>query len=96
MFNHSMAALCPLTKYAANAFLAMKVSFINEMADLCAKVGADVHDVARGVGLDGRIGRKFLTGVRRLLLSQGHPGSGAHCTGVRSTIAVGGKRSGGE
>jgi UDPglucose 6-dehydrogenase len=54
-----------LTKYAANAFLAMKVTFINEMADLCEKVGADVHDVARGVGLDGRIGRKFL-----------HPGPG--------------------
>lgn len=54
-----------LTKYAANAFLAMKVAFINEMADLCEKVDADVHDVARGIGLDGRIGRKFL-----------HPGPG--------------------
>jgi UDPglucose 6-dehydrogenase len=54
-----------LTKYAANAFLAMKITFINEMADICEKVGADVHDVARGVGLDGRIGRKFL-----------HPGPG--------------------
>ena len=54
-----------LTKYAANAFLAMKVTFINEMADLCEKVGADIHDVARGIGLDGRIGRKFL-----------HPGPG--------------------
>jgi UDPglucose 6-dehydrogenase len=54
-----------LTKYAANAFLAMKVTFINEVADLCEKVGADVHDVARGIGLDGRIGRKFL-----------HPGPG--------------------
>jgi UDPglucose 6-dehydrogenase len=54
-----------LTKYAANAFLAMKVTFINEMADLCDRVGADVHDVARGIGLDGRIGRKFL-----------HPGPG--------------------
>ena len=54
-----------LTKYAANAFLAMKVTFINEMSDLCEKVGADVHDVARGIGLDGRIGRKFL-----------HPGPG--------------------
>src|SRR5690242_19575547 len=43
----------------------MKVTFINEMADLCEKVGADVHDVARGIGLDGRIGRKFL-----------HPGPG--------------------
>ena len=54
-----------LTKYAANSFLAMKITFINEMADLCEKVGADVHDVARGIGLDGRIGRKFL-----------HPGPG--------------------
>lgn len=54
-----------LIKYAANTFLAMKVTFINEMADLCEAVGADVHDVARGMGLDGRIGRKFL-----------HPGPG--------------------
>lgn len=49
-----------LTKYAANAFLATKITFINEMADLCEKVGADVQDVARGMGLDGRIGKKFL------------------------------------
>jgi UDPglucose 6-dehydrogenase len=54
-----------LTKYAGNAFLAMKITFINEIADLCEKTGADVHDVARGIGLDGRIGRKFL-----------HPGPG--------------------
>ena len=54
-----------LIKYAANAFLATKISFINEMAALCEAVGADVHAVARGVGLDGRIGRKFL-----------HPGPG--------------------
>jgi len=54
-----------VTKYASNAFLATKISFINEMADLCEKVGADVHDVARGMGLDQRIGRKFL-----------HPGPG--------------------
>ncbi|GAA5263833.1 UDPglucose 6-dehydrogenase [Acidiphilium sp. MT5] len=54
-----------LTKYAANAFLAMKVTFINEMADLCESLGGDVHDLARGIGLDGRIGRKFL-----------HPGPG--------------------
>lgn len=54
-----------LTKYAANAFLAMKVAFINEMADLAEKAGADIHDIARGIGLDGRIGRKFL-----------HPGPG--------------------
>ena len=49
-----------LIKYAANAFLATKVTFINEIADLCEKVGADVKDVARGVGLDNRIGAKFL------------------------------------
>jgi len=54
-----------LIKYAANSFLAMKVTFINEMADICERAGADVHDVARGIGLDGRIGRKFL-----------HPGPG--------------------
>ncbi|MDN3562821.1 UDP-glucose dehydrogenase family protein [Paeniroseomonas aquatica] len=54
-----------LIKYSANAFLATKITFINEIADLCEKVGADVHDVARGMGLDGRIGRKFL-----------HPGPG--------------------
>jgi UDPglucose 6-dehydrogenase len=54
-----------LIKYAANTFLAAKITFINEIADLCEKVGADVHDVARGIGLDGRIGKKFL-----------HPGPG--------------------
>lgn len=54
-----------LVKYAANTFLATKITFINEIADLCEKVGANVHDVSRGIGLDGRIGRKFL-----------HPGPG--------------------
>jgi UDPglucose 6-dehydrogenase len=54
-----------LIKYAANAFLAVKITFINEIADLCEVVGANVHDVAKGIGLDGRIGRKFL-----------HPGPG--------------------
>src|ERR1700757_2309246 len=49
-----------LIKYAANAFLAMKVTFINEIADLCEAVGADVQEVARGIGLDNRIGTKFL------------------------------------
>ncbi len=49
-----------LTKYAANAFLATKITFINEIADLCEKVGADVNEVARGMGLDNRIGSKFL------------------------------------
>ncbi|MBU0482004.1 MAG: UDP-glucose/GDP-mannose dehydrogenase family protein [Proteobacteria bacterium] len=54
-----------LVKYAANAFLAIKISFINEMANICESVGADVKDLAKGVGLDGRIGSKFL-----------HPGPG--------------------
>ena len=49
-----------LVKYAANAFLATKITFINEIADLCEKVGADVNEVARGIGLDNRIGAKFL------------------------------------
>ena len=49
-----------LIKYSANAFLAMKITFINEIADLCEKVGADVQEVARGIGLDNRIGGKFL------------------------------------
>jgi UDPglucose 6-dehydrogenase len=49
-----------LIKYAANAFLATKISFINEIADLCERVGADVQDVAKGIGLDGRIGSKYL------------------------------------
>ncbi len=54
-----------LIKYAANAFLATKISFINEIANLCDAIGADVHDVARGIGMDNRIGKKFL-----------HPGPG--------------------
>jgi len=54
-----------MIKYASNAFLATKISFINEIANLCEKVGGDVHTVARGMGLDGRIGPKFL-----------HPGPG--------------------
>jgi UDPglucose 6-dehydrogenase len=53
-------ATAELIKYAANAFLATKITFINEMADLCEALGTDVQDVARGIGLDGRIGRKFL------------------------------------
>jgi UDPglucose 6-dehydrogenase len=53
-------ATAELIKYASNAFLATKITFINEIADLCEALGADVQDVARGIGLDGRIGRKFL------------------------------------
>lgn len=57
---YTSRATAELTKYAANAFLATKVTFINEIADICERVGADVQDVARGIGLDSRIGPKFL------------------------------------
>jgi len=67
-----------LTKYAANAFLAMKISFINEMADLCEAVGADVQEVARGIGLDNRIGPKFL---------HAGPGYGGSCF-PKDTLAL--------
>ncbi|MFP6729456.1 MAG: UDP-glucose/GDP-mannose dehydrogenase family protein [Alphaproteobacteria bacterium] len=67
-----------LIKYAGNSFLATKITFINGMADLCEKVGADVHDVARGIGLDGRIGRKFL---------HAGPGYGGSCF-PKDTIAL--------
>ena len=67
-----------LVKYAANTFLATKITFINEIADLCEKVGADVQDVARGIGLDGRIGRKFL---------HAGPGYGGSCF-PKDTLAL--------
>ena len=67
-----------LIKYAANAFLAMKITFINEMADLCEKVGADVQSVAKGIGLDKRIGGKFLNAG---------PGYGGSCF-PKDTIAL--------
>ncbi|MBO9601729.1 MAG: UDP-glucose/GDP-mannose dehydrogenase family protein [Novosphingobium sp.] len=67
-----------LIKYAANAFLATKITFINEMADLCEKVGADVQDVSRGIGLDGRIGPKFL---------HAGPGYGGSCF-PKDTLAL--------
>jgi UDPglucose 6-dehydrogenase len=67
-----------LTKYAANAFLAMKITFINEMADLCEAVGADVQQVARGIGLDKRIGGKFL---------HAGPGYGGSCF-PKDTLAL--------
>lgn len=67
-----------LTKYAANAFLATKIGFINEMADLCEKVGANVQDVARGIGLDNRIGGKFLNAG---------PGYGGSCF-PKDTLAL--------
>jgi UDPglucose 6-dehydrogenase len=67
-----------LIKYAANAFLALKITYINEMADLCEAVGADVQQVARGIGLDGRIGNKFLNAG---------PGYGGSCF-PKDTIAL--------
>jgi len=67
-----------LIKYAANAFLATKITFINEMADLCEKVGADVQDVSRGIGLDKRIGAKFL---------HAGPGYGGSCF-PKDTLAL--------
>ena len=67
-----------MIKYAANTFLAAKITFINEIADLCEQVGADVHDVAKGIGLDGRIGRKFL---------HAGPGYGGSCF-PKDTLAL--------
>ena len=67
-----------LIKYAGNAFLATKITFINEMADLCEKVGANVQEVSRGIGLDGRIGKKFL---------HAGPGYGGSCF-PKDTLAV--------
>lgn len=67
-----------LIKYAANAFLAVKIAYINEMADLCEKVGANVQEVARGIGLDNRIGKKFLNAG---------PGYGGSCF-PKDTIAL--------
>src|SRR5882724_2613162 len=67
-----------LIKYAANAFLATKITFINEMADICEKVGGNVKDVARGIGLDGRIGNKFL---------HAGPGYGGSCF-PKDTLAL--------
>ena len=67
-----------VTKYAANAFLATKITFINEMADLCEAVGGNVQDVARGIGMDGRIGSKFLNAG---------PGYGGSCF-PKDTLAL--------
>lgn len=81
--NHSPLMLTDrrtseLTKYAANAFLATKITFINEMADLCEAVGANVQEVARGIGLDNRIGSKFL---------HAGPGYGGSCF-PKDTLAL--------
>src|SRR5256886_12310927 len=67
-----------LIKYAANAFLATKITFINEIAELCERVGADVQQVARGIGLDNRIGSKFL---------HAGPGYGGSCF-PKDTVAL--------
>jgi len=81
-------ATAELIKYAANAFLATKVTFINEIADLCETLGADVQDVARGIGLDGRIGRKFL---------HAGPGFGGSCfpKDCRALLRTAGEAGGG-
>lgn len=75
---HTGRCAAELIKYASNAFLATKITFINEMADLCEKVGANVQEVARGMGLDNRIGRKFL---------HAGPGYGGSCF-PKDTLAL--------
>lgn len=75
---HTSRRSAELLKYAANAFLAMKITFINEIADLCEAVGGDVRDVAHGIGLDSRIGAKFLNAG---------PGYGGSCF-PKDTLAI--------
>lgn len=75
---HTSRRSAELLKYAANAFLAMKITFINEIADLCEAAGGDVRDVADGIGLDSRIGRKFLNAG---------PGYGGSCF-PKDTLAI--------
>ena len=75
---HTNIETAELIKYAANTFLATKITFINEISELCEKVGADVQEVARGIGLDGRIGRKFL---------HAGPGYGGSCF-PKDTLAL--------
>ncbi|MEB2346708.1 MAG: nucleotide sugar dehydrogenase, partial [Deltaproteobacteria bacterium] len=80
-------ASAELTKYAANAFLATKISFINEMANYCERIGGDVHAIARGIGLDKRIGSKFL---------HPGPGFGGSCFPKDTRAAAHFARTGGE
>jgi len=75
---HTSRRSAELLKYASNAFLAMKITFINEIADLCEAVGGDIRDVANGIGLDSRIGRKFLNAG---------PGYGGSCF-PKDTLAI--------
>lgn len=75
---HTSRRSAELLKYAANAFLAMKITFINEIADLCEAAGGDIRDVAEGIGLDSRIGRKFLNAG---------PGYGGSCF-PKDTLAI--------
>ena len=79
-----------MIKLASNAFLATKISFINEIANVCEEVGADVTEVARGMGLDERIGPKFLhagLGFGGLLLPEGRHGAEACSPATRATTS---------
>ena len=81
-----------LIKYAGNAFLAMKITFINEIADLCEQTGANVQQVAQGIGLDKRIGVEVpacRARLWRLLLPEGHRRTGQDCPGLRQPDAAG-------
>ena len=79
-----------MIKLAANAFLATKISFINEIANVCEETGADVQEVARGMGLDRRIGKHFLRPghrLRRLVLPEGRLGAQAARRQLRATTS---------
>ena len=79
-----------MIKYAANAFLAMKIGFANEIANICERVGAEATEVMPGIGLDSRIGAKFLNagrGLGRQLLRQRHSGAAAYRGRIRLSRA---------